>query len=102
MTDEEARTVKRGQTLLWFRQGHPPALVRVRNILPGFRSSERGFSIARLDRPGHAAASLSENLQLIPRHQPDAANVYADFLEEAGEPRAAALLRQAFPLADGR
>jgi hypothetical protein len=33
---------------------------------------------------------------------PVTANVFADFLEENGEARAAALLRSAFPLADGK
>jgi hypothetical protein len=38
-----------------------------------------------------------------PQHlDPVPANIYADFLDEHGEHRAAAMLREAFPLADGK
>jgi len=36
-----------------------------------------------------------------PSHDPLSANVYADWLEEIGEARAASKLRQAFPFDDG-
>jgi hypothetical protein len=37
----------------------------------------------------------------IPNHNPVSANVYADYIDEHGEHKAAALLREAFPLAGG-
>lgn len=38
------------------------------------------------------------NLKLIAALDPQPANVYADFLDDAGEHKAAALLREAFPI----
>jgi hypothetical protein len=57
---------------------------------PGVRiTNHRSFESPRVRLP-------------LTRLDPVPANVYADFLEEHGHAEAAALLRKAFPLADGR
>lgn len=49
-----------------------------------------------------AGFGLALSEKYVPPHRPFAANVYADWLDENGEPHAAAKLRAAFPLDDGK
>jgi hypothetical protein len=113
VTDEESLTLKRGERLEWRtllggrrvpvlvisvrdynkRRGWPPStLVRCRDAGPrGDGRKENGRLIyTRIVNPSrlHRPRDLP----------PAAANVYADWLEDNGEPAAAAKLRAAFPL----
>lgn len=99
MTLEEAFTLRTGD-VVEFRVRDELVQGKVIYPLP----SVRGFlRIRRLgfktDGSSYLPLSRAPRYVSFVRHlDPAAANVYADFLEERGELRAAMLLREAFPL----
>lgn len=106
MTDDEARELVPGQ-LVETRVGAVWREVELVAIL-----SAGPFPLLLLRRTGKTAAGAAFGpLRRQPLHlRPHptglygrlSANVYADFLTERGEERAARLLRDAFPLDDGK
>jgi hypothetical protein len=111
MTEEEARALKPGDRVeIGDRRLFCPGLPRAARVT-GFAANERGELCVRIRRDGPSGDGLTPSgkvrqpevfhhsyLRRLPALPPIPANVYADWLDEQGEHRAAALLREAFPL----
>lgn len=105
MTDEEARTLKPGD-VVYARVARRTVIASVQTVDQG----SRGFPYPTIrvlftDASGNRRCStkkFSDQLELLSRRDPATANVFADWLDEQGEHRAAQLLRQAFPFCDGK
>jgi len=109
MTEEEARGLRPGQLVESNRKGLVYEVGKFPNgdVLQGCIGFHPTFQV-RLRRPGLTPGGKNrawfsghvERFRVVgrPPPPPAPANVYADWLEEHGEPAAAAKLRLAFPL----
>src|SRR4051794_13465582 len=112
VTDGEALALRPGDRVGYFSRNRPPGAFRagtVEGVKGAWAPGGRYLRFARVRRDGltpggrrrparwHAAGGL----YLLSRYDVVAGNVWADFLDEAGEPMAAAKLRRAFPLNSG-
>src|SRR5262245_27877619 len=102
MTEPEALTLKPGDRVCtWV--GGKPIIALIGEILPPLRPGQvvavslRRPSMNARGRPYPFFKRLAHEIEIEPRPDDGTANVYADWLEEHGEARAAALLREVFP-----
>jgi len=106
MTDEEALTLKKGDVVWIPFRGYPAGGRATVRKIRNYRCSD-GKSLIRViaKRIDSGNANLlhrkPKDVSLYCRYDPTNANVFADWLEEQGEVRAAHLLREAFPFCDG-
>lgn len=111
MTDAEALALVPGDVVETFPEAelyrpgrHEPYLAEV-GRLAAWSSSERTWVYVRRlgqTKRGQRYPLVPREARMLihPKHKVDrlVANVYADYLDEVGEPVAAELLRQAFPM----
>src|SRR5262245_3854837 len=102
MTEAEARALKPGD-LVEVRRGKGLEIVRVRRIEDHecwVRIEFDRFRLNSLGRPVKGGWRFAEELFPVMQLDFTTANIFADWLDERGEHRAAALLREAFPRVD--
>ncbi len=105
MTHEEALTLKEGNWLS-IKQGAS----WTRAIFLGYRPSLRSAKKVCVRKPGFDTLGRKKcglwrrlkDVQKTDSLDPVSANVFADWLEEQGESKAARMLREAFPFCDGK
>ncbi len=101
MTDAEAAKLKPGDRLRWIRG---PRVDIVRVVVnyhfgsgpPAIRIRPEGMTRAGAARPS-VEIGRGADLHFMKEHDPVTANVFADWLAEQGEYKAADMLRAAFP-----
>jgi hypothetical protein len=107
MTDQEAERLTAGQKVEVRCHGRwAPAVVV--GVVPGLTGAyPTTVRLRRTDtRPDGSPFKTGRRkwphcVRAVPGFHPLPANVYADYLSERGEERAARILREAFPLDDG-
>jgi hypothetical protein len=108
MTDAEVRALKSGQQVeARYESGWRSVVIVEVCEQPwnGFRPLVALVRRGGLTPSGCLYPTLylwSDSLRLPQHLDPVPANIYADWLDEHGEYRAATMLREAFPLADGK
>lgn len=102
MTLEEAELLLEGDHVTYF-QGRTMLVGKfVQRIEASRWVYVRRVGTAPGNRRYPMVPRLIRDIQPRPNYDTPTANVYADFLEEQGEYKAAELLRRAFPFADGK
>ncbi len=107
MTDEEASKLNPGD-YVEVRISGKPTLAEVVMVHP--RLDTTGDQLIMMRRKGRRChgwyyprfSRWSNEIRRADALNPTDANVFADWLEEHGEPRAAAMLREAFPFCEGK
>lgn len=104
MNEEEAGFVRIGDVVS-ARYSDKYKLVRIESVYPSdWNGLPVSFTVRRLSEGSKRFPAVIKGISQIRKitfRDPVTANVYADFLDEHGEHKAAALLRSAFPIAIG-
>jgi hypothetical protein len=95
VTADEAAKLQPGDRVMTPGGVRVVAFVLARQVV---RVAARRDGVTRAGKRYPIQVYRPQELSRAGHLDPEPANVYADFLEECGEPRAAALLRAAFPL----
>jgi hypothetical protein len=102
MTNEEAVGLKQGDGIEAQINGEWVSARVWGRFIDGTRVILRRIGLMKDGRSYGRKSLPSYKVRFAPQLPPAAANVYADWLEERGQYRAAAMLREAFPFADGK